>query len=351
MKRVTSVLFILILFLSLSTFAANSKNEVDFKMFWHLTFNNSGSMKIAALNYELAKMQYEESKVVQETQKDQLLSKKQFLQAEDSYNASVKAFFSQMMSLYNNLATVQEQIKNKESMVKIKKLNLNSKKKALSIGNATQNEVDQAEIDLSNAESSLLSLKENIEKWKREYLFNTSEISTPATFLPISFKELAIPDYSATLFSLYISKDVQLEIKQIDSQISHINAELAKTTSSTQDIDIAEKNAELADLTLKKYQFDEEETFISMYNSLREAVDSLKNAEKSLVIARSDFEDTKTKYAKGLISESNYLAQLSALYTQELNLETQRINTYTSYVNFKLSIGEGLEDVLNEILK
>ena len=244
---------------------------------------------------------------------------KEFLQDQISYN---------VLKQYNTLYLADIELANLQTEIELKIKERDQLIIKNSLGLATTLEIDSANLELQNLQSSLVTKQENLTSTHLNFKVLTNKtasdfaLESAITFEPFEIKG-SVESYFKNKIDIYLKYQKELGNLQYDSIWD--NFVTAPTYAEYLEVYYN------ADNTLASIKDREEsllQTLMSQYTSLLSLGEQIKTLEQQYYHTQNQLSALKTQYELGMITTLTYDKQCLSLNTLEYNLLTA-INNYT----------------------
>lgn len=248
-------------------------------------------------------------------------------------------------SAYFNYKIAQELCKVAENAYNLANENYNNVNKRFELGMI-------AEIDLNNAHLSVEQSLNTLESYKRNRDIARENLKIYLQLENENCDFVLTDSIECGDFSADIAKDVETAVKsRYDIMALKENYELAqKYFEYTKPLTAYSARYQTAqsDLISKEYSYSSNKNLIVLsvrnsYNSVLNAADSLKIAEKSTEIAFKRYEINKIKFENGMITNSDLTASLNEYSSSAIALENAKLSYKLAVEKYGYEVSIGLK--------
>ncbi len=220
-------------------------------------------------------------------------------------------------SSYYNLETYRNNITQAE-------LNVESVKRKVQAGTATQSQLLTAEQSLTNAKTALTTAESDLESTRRSLVlmlgWNASDT--------VNIGEL--PTVGAdTVNAINLTQDIETA-KTKNYSLQSTDRQLTNATTSN----VREELTQTRNTSVKNI----EANVRNLYDTLKQSLSDLEAANETLAVKQSDLSSAETKKSAGMMTENQYTNTKLAYDSAKINVQLKQLSVLTAYINYEAAV-------------
>jgi len=336
MKKI--LLLMLMCLLALTTFSTSLITIVD------RAKEVNPNYVLSELNSEKAELDYEKAMIEAMNEKMELAAEINKFSGDQQVLRNLTDFYAEIL---DDIFTVKTQKLDKQIKalnVEIAKKDYEDKKDLFDKDLVSENDLTDASLTYQDAQSSLSKSEKDLQvaldTFKRDTSLDYDEV------------DLFVPEYEKILVSKEEWVDANISVK-----IASDNVDIASYDKQNLSSNASKYQKKLADINLKQKEIDmrlavisaedQKQNFEDTLDFLKEQLETL---DERVGLVKDNLDDIKTRYKKGLVSETELNNQEIA-YLNQLNQYYSTLNSYwTTLSNYLLNSDSDLEELIrNEI--
>jgi len=333
------IIFIAVLTACLTMFGQSPNDIID------TAKKVNANYRIYELNLEKNQLDYDKGLIEAVNKKSEIVAEINRLNGENQTQGNLSSFYSEILNHIFEVKTQEINRSISDISLKIAQLDYQDSQNLFDKGLISSNALQNASITLRDAKTDLEQKQGDLELALRNYKEDLGMEWEPV--------DIFMPDYEAYV----IAKEVWLTTSKM-VQISEYNLEMAEF-----DIDNLSQNASRYDKRIANISLDQKEIDLSIakenaLNQKRDLEDSLyflkkqmETLEERLTLSNDDLEDVKTRYDKGLVSDTQLFNQEKS-YLSVLSQYNATLKSYwTTLSNYVINSNQDVEEALRESLE
>ncbi|MFP4461328.1 MAG: TolC family protein [Thermotogota bacterium] len=301
--------------------------------------------RIYELNVEKNQLDYDKALIEAINRKSEIAAEISRLNGENQTQENLSAFYSEILNHIFEVKTQEINRSISDISLKIVQLDYQDSQNLFDKGLISSNALQNASITLRDAKTDLEQTHGDLEWALKNYKEDLGLEWEPV--------DIFMPDYEAYV----IAKEQWLTSSKM-VQISEYNLEMAEFDLDNLSQNASKYDKRIADISLEQKEIDLNMAKENALNQKRELEDSLyflkkqmETLEERLILSNDDLEDVKTRYDKGLVSDTQLFNQekshLSVLSQYNATLKSY----WTTLSNYVINSDQDVEEALRENLE
>src|SRR6056297_560217 len=301
--------------------------------------------RIYELNKEKNQLDYDKALIEAINKKTEMAAEISRLNGENQIQGNLSSFYSEILNHIFEVKTQEINHAISEISLKIAELDYQDNQNLFDKGLISSNALKNASITLRDAKTDLEQKQGDLELALKNYKED----------LGLDWKPLDIfmPDYNQ-----YVVTDNKWLEDSKTVQISEYNLEMAEFDIENLSLNASQYDKKLADISSEQKEIDLRLAKENVLNQKRDLEDSLyflkkqiETIKERLSLSRDDLEDVKTRYEKGLVSDTQLYNQEKSHLSQLAQYNSTLKSYWTTLSNYVINSDQDVEEALRANLE
>ena len=301
--------------------------------------------RIYELNLEKNRLDYDKAMIEAINRKSEIAAEISRLNGENQTQGNLSSFYSEILNHIFEVKTQKINLSISDISLKIAELDYQDSQNLFDKGLISSNALQNASITLRDAETDLEQKKGDLDLALKNYKEDLGLEWEPV--------EVFLPDYIQ-----YVIADKEWLEYSKTVQIGEYNLEMAEFDIENLSLNASIYDKKIVDISLEQKKIDLSLAKENALKQKRDLEDSLyflikqmEPLEERLSLSNDDLEDVKTRYEKGLVSDTQLFNQekshLSVLSQYNATLKSY----WTTLSNYVINSDQDVEEALKENLE
>jgi len=334
MKRI--IIFIAVLTTCLMMFGQSPQDIID------KAKQVNTNYRIYELNAEKNELDYDKAIIEAINRKSEIAAEISRLNGENQTQGNLSSFYSEILNHIFEVKTQEINLAISDISLKIAELDYQDSQNLFDKGLISSNALQNASITLRDAKTDLEQKQGDLELALKNYKEDLGMEWDPLDILVPDYNQYVIPDSEW----LEVSKTVQ--ISKYNLEMAEFDIENLSMNASNYDKKIANISLEQKkiDLSLAKENNLDQKRYLE--DSLYFLKKQLETLEERLTLSQDDLEDVRTRYEKGLVSDTQLFNQEKS-HLSVLSQYNATVKSYwTTLSNYVLNSDQDVEEALRK---
>lgn len=334
MKRI--IIFIAVLITCLMMFGQSPQDIID------TAKQVNTNYRIYELNAEKNELDYDKAIIEAINRKSEIAAEISRLNGENQTKGNLSSFYSEILNHIFEVKTQEINLAISDISLKIAELDYQDSQNLFDKGLISSNALQNASITLRDAKTDLEQKQGDLELALKNYKEDLGMEWEPLDIFVPDYNQYVIPDSEW----LEVSKTVQ---------ISKYNLEMAEFDIENLSMNASNYDKKIADISLEQKKIDLSLAKENTLDQKRDLEDSLyflkkqlETLEERLTLSQDDLEDVRTRYEKGLVSDTQLFSQEKS-HLSVLSQYNATVKSYwTTLSNYVINSDQDVEEALRK---